>query len=99
MEKADLLDRALEKIFDELDEIEGKVATSHSAEDCPDPLNCPEHESELGEHLSPEKLPGESEPAAVKIEVHKMGMPTLDGKKAEEGLSPEEAEELKKLLK
>ena len=74
----------------------------HSLEDCPDPFTCEQHSGELGKNLAPE------EPAAVKIEIHKPGMPSLDGEKlpeegaegkAEEGLSPEEAEQLKKLVK
>lgn len=93
-----MMDLALEKIMGELDDIEGKSSMEHSLEECPDPLNCDQHGLESGKALAPE------EPAAVKIEVHKMGMPSLDGAKedegeADEGLSPEEAEQLKKLLK
>lgn len=102
MDKSALFDMALEKLMGDMDDMEGKGAMSHSAEECPDPLTCDQHDSELGEHLTP----GEHEPAAVKIEVHKLGMPSLDGvkdeeegSKADEGLSPEEAEALKKLLR
>ena len=93
MKKVELFDKALDQLMGDMDDMEGKGAMAHSSEECPDPLNCKEHEMESADNLS-------SEPA-VKIEVHKMGMPTLDGAKesAEEGLSPEEAEELKKLLR
>ena len=102
MDKAKMMDMALEKIMGELDEVEGHSAMEHSLEDCPDPFTCEQHSGELGKNLAPE------EPAAVKIEIHKPGMPSLDGEKlpeegaegkAEEGLSPEEAEQLRKLLK
>ena len=99
--KTELLDMALEKLMGDMDELEGKGAMAHSLEECPDPLNCTMHDMEESHKLMPE----DGKPA-VSIEVHKMGMPTLDGEKAEgdgekaeEGLSPEEAEELKKLLK
>ncbi len=98
MEKSALFDAALDRIMSELDEVEGGSAMSHSAEDCPDPLGCKEHDGEHADSLSGK------EPAAVKIEVSKLGMPTLDGgkaegeSKAEDGLSPEEAEELRKLI-
>jgi hypothetical protein len=95
-----MMDKVLEQILGELDDIEGDGAMKHSAEECPDPLGCTMHDGESSEALA---KPGEESPAAVKIEVHKLGMPTLDGgdesDKAEEGLSPEEAEELRKLLK
>jgi hypothetical protein len=101
-QKEDLLDMALEKIMGELDDIEGKSSMEHSLEDCPDPFNCEQHSGELGKSLTPDG----GEPAAVKIEVHKVGVPSLDGKpipedgkKAEEGLSSDEAETLRKLLK
>ena len=99
MKQSDMLEAALAKISDDLDGIEGKVAMEHSLEDCPDPLTCEQHGLEAGKALAPE------EPAAVKIEVHKMGIPSLDGvksdegKKAEEGLAPDEVEALRKLLK
>jgi hypothetical protein len=100
MDKTALLDMALEKLMGDMDDLEGASAMSHSAEECPDPLSCKAHDSELGENLTP----GEKSPAAVEIEVHKGGLPSMDGEKsedskAEDGLSPEEAEELRKLLK
>ena len=102
MEKAKMFDMALDKMLGELDDIEGHGAMSHSLEECPDPMNCDMHDGDLGENLAPEKQE-EGSPAAVEITVHKMGMPSMDGKsdsKAEEDhLSPEEAEELRKLLK
>lgn len=103
MDKEKMIDMALEKIMEDMDGLEGHSAMEHSLEDCKDPLTCEQHSGELGHHLTPDG----GEPA-VKIEVHKIGMPTMDGdklpeegedKKAEEGLSPEEAEQLKKLLK
>lgn len=107
MEKSAMLDKALELIMSDLDDMEGKSAMSHSMDECPDPLTCGEHDSELGSSLSSEVKPGEEDPAAVKIEISKMGLPSMDGGKAPslddkgedgEGLSPEDAEILKKLL-
>lgn len=97
MDKVKLFDAALDQLMGDMDDMEGHSAMAHSVEDCPDPFNCEEHDGELGKDLTPDG----GEPI-VKVEVHKAGMPTLDGAKegkAEEGLSPEEAEELKKLLK
>ncbi len=105
MEKTDLLDKALEMIMGDLDDIEGSGAMSHSADECPDPLTCSAHDSELGSALAP----GDKEPA-VKIEVSKMGLPSMDGEKdAEpsiedkgehgEELDAEDVEALKKLLR
>lgn len=98
MDKSALFDAALDRIMGELDDVEGDSAMSHSADDCPDPLSCKMHDEEHGDSLS-------GKPAGLEIEVKKMGMPSLDGdypeseSKAEDGLSPEEAEELRKLLK
>lgn len=100
-----MLDMALEKLMGDMDDLEGSSAMSHSQEECPDPLTCSAHDSELGDSLAP----GDKEPA-VSIEVHKLGIPTLDGAKAEEPslddkgehgeeLSAEDAEILKKLLR
>jgi hypothetical protein len=97
LEKSALFDAALDRIMSELDDVEGGSAMSHTADDCPDPLGCTMHDSENAGSLSGD--------GAVKIEVSKMGLPSLDGgpeegeSKAEDGLSPEEAEELRKLLK
>ena len=94
MEKSALFDAALEKMMNELDEVEGKSATAHSLEDCPDPLMHDQHDGESSENLTPSA----KEPA-VSIEVHKMGIPSMEGEKAEDGLSPEDVDELRKLLK
>ena len=98
-----MMDSALAKIMGELDDVEGSSAMSHSMDECPDPLTCGQHDDEAGESLAGEK-------PAVSIEIHKLGMPSLDGGKADEpslddkgeegqSLSPEDAEILKKLLK
>ena len=106
MDKEKLMDMALEKIIGELDDVEGRGAMAHSLEECPDPLNCNMHDGELGDSLTPDGGVQKGEPAAVKIEVSKLGLPTMDGEKnpgdeekAEDGLSPEEAEQLRKLLR
>jgi len=85
----------------DMDDMEGKGAMAHSSEECPDPLTCGQHDIEAGESLAG----GDGSPT-VKIEVSKGGLPSLTGdkaegeeSKAEEGLSPEEAEELRKLLR
>ena len=99
MEKSAMLDKALELVMGDLDDMEGSSAMSHSMDECPDPLTCGQHDSDLGDGLS-------KEPAAVSIEVHK-GLPSLDGEKAPslddkgedgEDMSPEDAEILRKLL-
>jgi len=102
MDKVKLFDAALDKLMGDMDDMEGTSAMAHSQEECPDPLGCKMHDGELGKELAPEG----GEPAAVKIEIKKLGMPSLDGAKegdgegkAEEGLSPEDEEALKKLLK
>ena len=100
MDKEKMIDMALEKIMEDMDGLEGHSAMEHSLEECKDPLTCEQHSGELGHHMTPDG----GEPAAVKIEVHKLGMPSLDGAKegegkAEEGLSADEAEQLRKLLK
>ena len=98
MEKSDLLDKALELIMGDLDDMEGKGAMSHSADECPDPLTCGAHDSELGGSLTDEK------PAV------KMGLPSLDGEKSDEpsiddkgehgeSLDQEDIDALKKLLR
>lgn len=99
-DKAGLLDKALDMLIGDMDDMEGHSAMAHSLEECPDPLMCSMHDSDLG-NMAEEQEPGS--PAAVEITVHKMGLPTMEGKTEEEDeddhLSPEEAEELKKLLK
>jgi hypothetical protein len=108
MDKSALMEMALEKLVGDMDDLEGSAAMSHSAEDCPDPLGCKEHDSEHADNLS-----GEGKPeGGVEVEIKKIGgMPSMEGAKAEdeeegaehepkaEGLSDEEAEELRKLLK
>lgn len=95
MEKSAMLEKALDLLMEDMDSIEGKDATSHEMEDCPDPLGCTMHDSDEGEHLTP------GDPA-IKIEIKKDGLPSMEGEKegdkAVEGLSPEDAEALKKLL-
>jgi hypothetical protein len=106
MDKPDLLDKALEMIMGDLDDVEGSSVMSHSADECPDPLTCSAHDSELGSALAP----GDKEPEGVKIEVKKIGMPSMEGDKAEEPsiddkgehgeeLDAEDVEALKKLLR
>ena len=46
MKDSEMLDKALAQIMEELDEIEGTSALSHSAEECPDPLTCTQHKDE-----------------------------------------------------
>lgn len=99
MDKSALFDAALDRIMSELDDVEGGSAMSHSAEDCPDPMSCKMHDDEMGDNLS-----GKEGDPSIEIKVSKLGMPSLDGdsmegeSKAEDGLSSEEAEELRKLL-
>lgn len=90
-----MLEKVLSLLADDMDDMEGKSAMVHSSEECPDPLTCGQHDDEMSKSLTPDG----GEPV-------KMGMPSLDGvkegdddSKAEEGLSPEEADELRKLLK
>lgn len=101
MKKAALFDRALDRLLGDMDDIEGREVMEHSADECPDPLGCTQHEIEHSDNLSTE-----GDPAVVKVEVKKARMPSLDGatEESEEaseaaGLTPEEAEELRKLLK
>ncbi len=95
MDKNALLDMALEKLMGDMDDIEGSSALEHDIDHCEDPLSCTMHDGELGENLSG----GEGKPDLVKIEVKKMGLPTLEvGKKAEDGLDPEDLEKLRELL-
>lgn len=96
MDKNAMLEMALDKIMGDLDDVEGKSAMAHEMDECPDPLNCKMHEGSSSDNLTPEGgMP------AIKIEVSKMKMPSMDGKSAEDmdGLSDDESEELKKLLK
>jgi hypothetical protein len=103
MNKSELMEMALEKLVGDMDDLEGSGAMAHSTEDCPDPLGCTMHEAEAGDSLSSDAKPGD-----------KPGLPSMkgtpskgDGEEvveeaegaAEDGLSAEEAEELRKLLK
>lgn len=102
MDKSGVIDKALEMLAGDMDELEGKSAMAHSLDDCPDPLTCGEHDGEVGEAMA-----GEGKPA---LEI-KIGMPTMEGKAADDhpdsdeephhagDLSDDEAEELAKLLK
>ncbi len=103
-----MMDMALERLMGDMDDLEGDASMAHSQEDCPDPLGCKMHDSESGDALP-------AKPTGVEIEIKKIGegMPSLKGVpgespseevsehegKAEDGLSAEEAEELRKLLK
>lgn len=108
MNKSDLMEMALERLVGDMDDLEGDSAMAHSQDECPDPLSCTMHESEAGDALS-------GKPSGVEIEVKKIGagLPSMKGTPseppaeeaaehegaAEDGLSAEEAEELRKLLK
>lgn len=95
MDKSGLIDAALEKLMGDMDDMEGSGAMSHSLDECPDPLGCTMHDADEGAALTPE-------PKGVTIEVKGGGLPSLDGvaaeDKAEDGLSLEEQEELRKLI-
>lgn len=96
MSKSNLLEMALDKIMGDMDDFDGKDALSHSKEDCPDPLNCKMHDEE-----GPKE--GDlKDPALMKVEVKKVGIPEIgslgEGEKADDKITPEEAEILKKLL-
>ena len=100
MKSDEMIEKALDRIMNELDEIEGGSAMAHEMDECPDPLSCKMHESDESKPLVEEEHP------SVKVEIHKHGLPSLDGVseeaeegKAEDGLSAEEAEQLKKLLR
>ena len=98
-----MMDQVLAMISEDMDGTEGKSAMSHSAEECTDPMTCTDHDDELGKAMTPDGVP------AVKIEVSKLGIPSMDGAKDEpslddkgeagEGLSEEDANILKKLLR
>jgi hypothetical protein len=102
MDKSAMFDAALDSLMGEMDEMEGSAATAHSADECPDPLGCGQHDAEFGKGLAPEGAG-----PAVKIEISKSAGPSLQGLKesdaegseSAEGLSPEESEMLKKLLR
>ena len=99
MDKSSLIDAALAKLGDDMDDMEGSSAMSHGLDECPDPANCKMHDDELGESLG--------KPDVLSIEIHGKpaelapgDMPSLDDKGEKgEGLSPEDAEVLRKLLR
>ena len=100
MNKSELMEMALERLIGDMDDLEGADAMAHGVDECPDPLGCTMHESESGDSLSSDAKPGD-----------KPGLPSMkgtpskgDGEEvaegaAEDGLSAEDAEELRKLLK
>lgn len=109
MNKNALMDVALEKLMGDMDDLEGSSAMSHSAEECPDPLGCKMHDSEMGDNLSGDGKPKDGA-ALLSIEVKKPGdgLPSMEGAKQDaaekevegaDGLSAEEAAELFELLK
>lgn len=98
MEKSEIMNMVLDRLVDEMDEVEGNSSMAHSQEECPDPLGCTMHDGEHGDNLS------EGKPSGVEVEIKKLGegMPSMEGAKedaAEDGLSDDDAEELRKLLK
>lgn len=96
MDKSSLIDAALDKLMGDMDDMEGSSAMKHPMEECPDPVGCTQHDSELGESMTP--LPTDGKPD-ISIEIHKSGAPgEIEGSGAGEGLSDEEGEVLKKLL-
>ncbi len=86
MDKERILDLVLERLIGDMDDMEGSAAMAHSADECPDPLGCKMHDSELGDSLT-------------KDEPGMKGIPSLEGQSEEKAeLSDDDAEELKKLL-
>ena len=100
MKDSEMMDAALERLINDMDDMEGKSAMSHSLEECPDPLNCTQHDEDMKENLVGDK----GKPAAdLTIVVGDGMMPKLGSREKEgegesEGLSSDEAEVLKKLL-
>ena len=104
MKDSDSMDAALARILDDMDDLEGKAANAHSLEECPDPLTCTQHDEEMKDNLTP----GDKKPAAdLTIVVGDGMMPKLGGREAgaegeegsaDEGLSADEAAELRKIL-
>ena len=98
MDKSAMFDKALEMLSGDMDDLEGSSAMHHSLEECPDPLNCTQHEDEAGESLTPGDKP------ALTIAIHGAGIAPgeVEGEKkggVEDSLSDDEKEELKKLLR
>ena len=94
----DLIDVALSKILDDMDDMEGKGAMEHSLEECENPMECNQHGTDAEDGLNP----GDSEHKPVlEVTIEKHGSPTMTGSGesgAEESLSPDEKEMLKKML-
>ncbi len=95
MDRSAIFDAALERLMGDMDDMEGSSAMKHSVDECPDPMSCDQHDSELGENLTPAPKP------AIAIEIKGAEPESMDEgmEAAEDKLSPEEAEELRKLLK
>ena len=97
-EGSSLFEAALDRLLGDMDDTEGKSATAHSVEECPDPLNCTAHDSESMGDLAQSGKP------SLEIEVHKAMAPgdvepSLGDKGEEgEGLSEEDKNILKKIL-
>lgn len=108
MNKSELMEMALEKLVGDMDDLEGSAAMEHSPEECPDPLGCKMHDAEAGDSLSSEANPGDK-PGLPSMkgtpskgdgdEGEDLGDDLPGEPEAEGGLSEEEAELLKKLLK
>ncbi len=101
MKKSDLMEMALEKLVGDMDDLEGSASMAHESDECPDPLTCTMHDSESADNLSGEDNGG-VEGAIKKLGA---GIPSMEGDKeesespAEEGMSAEDIEALRKLLK
>lgn len=97
MDNESIIDRALAMLGDDMDGMEGKSAMAHGMDECPDPLNCDQHDDEMGDALGGDKGDmKEGMKPALTIEVHGEGMSPAEG--MGDGLKEDEAEELKKLL-
>lgn len=102
MNKSEMMDMVLEQLSGDMDDLEGTASMSHSLENCPDPIGCSMHDDEHGDNLSPAAAGKDG--GGVEIEIKNIGdgMPSMDGAKeeaAENGLTEEETEALRKLLK
>ncbi len=108
MNKSDMMEMALDKLMGDMDDIEGDSSMAHDQDECPDPLGCKMHDAESGEALAGKpsgveieiKKIGEGVPSMKGIPADSPGEEPEEGKEsaAEDGLSAEEAEELRKLL-
>jgi hypothetical protein len=98
MDKQSMMDMALEKILNEIEDVEGKDAITHAPEHCLDPMSCAEH-SDMGvkdmddmDNNMDESVMGK--PAAIEISVEKQSPMMMK----ESELSDEEKDALAKLL-